>query len=744
MIPFKLTMSGAFIRVQMQQKLGGGRAGEKTMTFAHLLRPGQIGSMTLRNRIFMTPMGSNLADEDGISGDRLRAYYGARAKGGAALITMGSVSVGYPEGSSNWRQEAISHERHMPGVRALAEEVHKHGAKLAMQLHHAGLVAMNDMLAGRPIWTPSVPAVAKNDGDMFDGFLEDELAIFTAPFAAMGEPNYRVMDKQDISYVIDLFAKAAVRAKECGVDAVEIHAGHGYLVSCFLNPLINQRTDEYGGSIENRARFLCEVIRGVRAAVGPDMPIWPRLDSQHFLIDGGITVEDAAMTARLAQEAGADAIHVTADGHPGRGLTYSAGHATDIRNGFVEAAARIKAAVTVPVICPGRIEPADASRFIEEGKLDFVTMGRKLLADPELPNKLAQGTPEAVRPCIYCYTCISQIFFSRPVKCAVNPETGFERERALVPAAAGKHFAVIGGGPAGMEAARRLARQGHRVTLIEAGGALGGTARFASIAYAPNEGIVNWLRLQVARTPGITVMLNTTATPELLSRLAPDEVVVATGARRELPPLPGADQDFVFSGDEMRSLMLAQNLDGLSHKVGAGTRLAMTLGKISGLTAKPQFVRRASQHWMPLGHEIVIIGGELVGLELAEFLAQRGRKVTILEQASRFGKGLQVVRRWRVLDELKHLGVTLLPDAEDIRIGDHTVSYANKAGQVRTLAADHVIVAQGASGDSRLAETLQMAGLRVHSIGDANGVGYIEGAMQDAAELARSFRGEAA
>lgn len=714
------------------------------MTFTNLLRPGQIGSMQLRNRIFMTPMGSNLADEDGISGDRLRAYYGARAKGGVALITMGSVSIGFPEGSSNWRQEAISHERHMAGVRALADEVHKHGSKLAMQLHHAGLVAMNDMLANRPIWTPSVPAVAKDDGDMFDGFLEDELAIFTAPFAAMGEPNYRVMDKEDISYIVDMFARAAVRAKECGVDAVEIHAGHGYLVSCFLNPLINQRTDEYGGTIENRARFLCDIIRGIRAAVGPDMPIWPRLDSQHFLIDGGVTVEDAATTARLAQEAGADAIHVSADGHPGRGLTYSTGHATDFQNGFVEAAARIKAAVSIPVICPGRIEPADASRFIGEGKLDFVTMGRKLLADPELANKLAAGDPEEVRPCVYCYTCISQIFFSRPVKCAVNPETGFERERALVQAASAKHFAVIGGGPGGMEAARRLALQGHRVTLIEASDRLGGTARFASIAYAPNEGIVNWLRRQVARTPNISVMLNTTATPEFLARIAPDEVVVATGARRDLPPLPGADQNFVFSGDEMRSLMLAQNLDSLSHKVGAGTRLAMKLGKVSGLTARPEFVRQASRHWMPFGREIVIIGGELVGLELAEFLALRGRKVTVIEQASRFGKGLQVVRRWRVLDDLKHLGVTLLPDADDIRIGDRTVSYANKAGQVRTLAADHVVVAQGATGDTRLADELRRSGLTVHIIGDANGVGYIEGAMESAAELARAYRGEVA
>ena len=704
------------------------------MSFRHLLAPGRIGAMPLRNRIFMTPMGSNLADEDGITGDRLRAYYEARAKGGAALITMGSVSIGYPEGSGNWRNEAISDERHVPGVRALADAVHAHGAKLAMQLQHAGLVAMNDMLAGRPIWTPSIPAVGKGDGDMMEGFLEDELAIFTAPFAAMGEPDYKVMTAQDIERLVQMFAGAAERAKRAGVDAVEIHAGHGYLISSFLNPLINQRKDEYGGSIENRSRLLCEIIRGIRSAVGPDMPIWPRLDSQHFLIDGGITVEDAATTARLAQEAGADAIHVSADGHPGRGLTYSTGHATDIRNGFVEAAARIKARVDIPVICPGRIEPQDADRFIAAGKLDFVTMGRKLLADPALPNKLKAGKSDAVRPCVYCYTCISQIFFSRPVKCAVNPETGFERERALHATASTRHIAVIGGGPAGMEAARRAAANGHRVTLIEATGGLGGTARFASIAYAPNQGIVDWLKREIAAQANVTVRLNMRATPELLREIAPDEVIVATGARRELPPIPGADRDNVFSGDEMRSLMLAQDLDQLNGKIDGKTRLMMRAGKLTGLTARPGFVRTASDYWMPFGKQVVIIGGELVGLELAEFLAKRGRRIVVIDEAPRMGAGLQVVRRWRVLDELKHLDVKLLPGVADIAIGDRTVSYVNGFGQRRTVGADQVIIAKGAQGDTRLADMLRDAGFDVRSIGDANGVGYIEGAMQDAAD----------
>ncbi|WP_287459479.1 FAD-dependent oxidoreductase [Sphingomonas sp.] len=706
--------------------------------FRHLLSPGRIGAMELRNRIFMTPMGSNLADEDGITGERLRAYYVERAKGGAALITMGSVSIGYPDGSGNWRNEAISDERHIPGVRALADALHAHGAKLAIQLQHAGLVAMNDMLAGRPLWTPSIPLVGKDSGDMMEGFLEDEYRIFTAPMAAMGEIRFQVMTADDIKALIAMFARAAERAVRAGVDAIELHAGHGYLISSFLSPLSNRRDDDYGGPIENRARLLCEIIRAVKATVGPDVPVWPRLDSQHFLIDGGITVEDAAATARLAEAAGADAIHVSADGHPGRGATYSTGHATDIPNNFVAAAARIKAGLGIPVICPGRIEPEDADRFIAAGKLDFVTMGRKLLADPHLPRKLAEGQREAVRPCIYCYTCISQIFFSRPVKCAVNPETGFELERTLPRTAAPKHVAVIGGGPAGMESARRLARRGHRITLIEATGRLGGTAQFASIAYKPNQGIVDWLKREL-RAEGVEVRLGTPATPELLRNMGVEEVVVATGARRAMPAIPGADRANVYSGDDMRKLMLGQDLGAIADKTGWATRAAMKAGAMTGLTKRPGFIRTASEYWMPFGDTVAIVGGELVGLELAEFLAKRGRKVIVLDEGAKFGAGLQVVRRWRVLDELKELGVTLLPEASDIAIGDKTVSYRNTLGQTRTIHADEVIVAKGATGDTTLAEQLRAAGFSVHTAGDCTGVGYIEGAMHDAAQLAETI-----
>jgi NADPH-dependent 2,4-dienoyl-CoA reductase/sulfur reductase-like enzyme len=367
-----------------------------------------------------------------------------------------------------------------------------------------------------------------------------------------------------------------------------------------------------------------------------------------------------------------------------------------------------------------------------------VQTARKLLADPHLPRKLTEGRAHEVRPCIYCYTCVSQIYLCRAVRCAVNPETGYERELAITPAAERKRVVVVGGGPAGMESARRLAGKGHDVTLLEAGDRLGGTARFASIAYEPNERIVQWLEREV-REAGVNVRLSTIATVDLVRSLKPDAVVVATGAVRARPAIPGADRNNVFGGDEMRQLVLGENLGELGDKVDWKTRIALRTGAATGVTRDAATIREASRRWMPLGDRIVILGGELVGLELAEFLAHRGRTVTVLEPGTRAGAGLPIVRRWRVLAEIRALGVTVICGASDFSIGENTVSYVNWRHQVRTIACDHVIVAMGATGDLALADQLRAAGLQVHVAGDCRGVGYIDGAMSSAAEVAQAI-----
>ena len=698
--------------------------------FTNILQPLRIGPMEVKNRMGVTAMGVSLAEEDGSCGDRILAYHREQARGGVGLVTMGVTGVAFPIGGNQLRQIAISDDKYIPGLKRVADAVHEHGAKIAAQIHHGGLVSTIDLLEGRPLWCPSVPPA--EEGDFMDGFLPEEASQALVP---KGGVQLKVMDKADIAQLVTWFAAAAVRARTAGIDGLEIHAGHGYLIQSFLSPFTNRRDDEYGGTPENRARLLVEIIRAVREAAGPTIAVWVKLDGVEHGRKPGIQIEDAIRNARMAEEAGAQAIVCTAYHNSADGILHSASHTPQAPGLNISNAAAIKAAVKIPLFCSGRIEPELAEKAIGDGKFDMLYMGRKMLADPHLPRKVAEQRADDILPCVYCYTCISQIYFAKSMKCAVNPETAFENELQIRPAATPKKVVVIGGGPGGMESARRLSAKGHKVTLLEQSDRLGGTLQFASIAYEPNERILNWLKRQVSASK-VEVRLETKATVELLRSLAPDEVVVATGAIRTMPPIPGSDRKNVFSGDEMRAMVLGDDLPSLKGKVSWTSRMASKAGAITGVTKSPELIREATKAWMPLGDEIVIIGGELVGLELAEFLAHRGRKVTVVDEAPKLGAGLQLVRRLRMLPELKHLGVALHPGAAAIAIGDGVVSWRDAGGFQHKADADQVIVAKGAKGDTSLADTLKEAGFAVHIAGDANGVGYIEGAMRSAAEIA--------
>lgn len=698
--------------------------------YKHLLSPGKIGTMALRNRIAVTAMGASLAEADGQCGERIIRYHEEQAKGGAGLIITGVAGVAWPIGGNQINQIAVSDDSFLPGLTNLANAVHSHGAKIAAQLHHGGLVAMEDMLAGRPVWCPSLPGPPK--GDFTAAFLLEEIA--SAPFGRIRDVAFKVMTDGDIKVVTDQFAGAALRVKRAGFDAIEIHAGHGYLLSSFISASSNRRTDGYGGSLENRARFLLETLAAARKAVGPDFPIWVKLDTREIDKDEGGSIDDAIAVARWCEAAGADAITATAYHETSKPKLHTGSHTPHEPAINLPFAVQLKAAIGIPVIASGRIEPDVGDAHIASGAVDFISMGRKLLADPHLPRKLAEGRPEDILPCVYCYTCISAIYVCDTLRCAVNPETAFEYQRST-PQKIVKRVVVIGGGPGGMEAARRLDAIGHNVTLIEQDSELGGTLRFASLAYAANERLLRWLRRQIARS-SVTVMLNTTATPELLARIKPDEVVVATGAIRGVPAIVGGELSHVLSGDDMRQLMLGQSSGSLAQKVGWIARCITRVGAITGLMANLEFVRRVSKFWMPLGKNVVIIGGELVGLELAEFLAMRGRKVAVVDEAPRPGAGLTVARRMRLLEELREHGVDITSGATGIRITTGGVTFADAKGNPQTRCADHVIVAKGATGNLDLADRLTKKGFSVHALGDCAGVGYIEGAMRGAARVA--------
>ncbi len=702
--------------------------------YPHLLSPGRIGTMELKNRIAVTAMGMSLSQDDGTVGEQLIAYHEEQAKGGVGLIISGVAGVAWPVGAVAMGQTAMSDDSFLPGLQALTARVHAHGAKIAVQLHHGGFVAGYSATRwGHPLWGPAVPPPWK--GDFLSYFLPEELG----GVGGGGVPQLKLLDQADIAVVVQQFGAAARRAKAAGFDGIEIHGGHGYLLSSFMSPATNSRTDDYGGSRENRLRLTLEVIAAVRAAVGPDYPVWIKLDSREVGKPGGITIDDAIAHAKMVEAAGIDAITVTAYHDTGSGKLHSESNIPHVESFNLPATAEIRAAVAIPVIGSGRIEPDGGDRAIGKGEVDFIAMGRKLLADPHLPNKLRAGAPDTVRPCIYCYTCVSAIYLGQPSRCAVNAALGFEF-RGEPPRANGrpKHVAVIGGGPGGMEAARQLAALGHTVTLIERSDRLGGTLRFASLAYAPNERILDWLRREVMAA-GVDVRLSTPATPDLLRSLNVDAVIVATGAVRAMPPIPGNEQDHVFSGDDMRRMMLGESSDDLKRKTGLFTRIATKVGAATGATANLALVRKATHSWMPLGNAIAIIGGELVGLELAEFLAERGRTVSVIDEAPRLGKGLTLVRRMRLIAELAEHGLGLYAGVSDIVIGADAVTFIDSTGAPRSVRADNVIVARGAQGDLSLAEALIAAGFTVHAIGDANGVGYIEGAIRGAADAVRAI-----
>lgn len=704
-----------------------------TASHTYLASPGQIGRLTLRNRMVVAAMGVSLAEEDGSAGEQLIAYHEAQAAGGVGLIICGVSGVAWPVGAVTWRQTAISADRFLPGLTHLCERVHAHGARIAAQLHHGGLVAGYSSRWDHPLWAPSVPPPPA--GNFLSSFLPEEMTAF----AGMKPPQLKLLTPQDIAHVVGQFGDAADRARRAGFDAVEIHAGHGYLLSSFISPKTNTRTDEYGGSIDNRLRILREVLAEVRRRVGPDFPIIVKLDSREVGKDGGITLDDAILAASQAQAAGADAISVSAYHETGKGELHSESNIPHIEDFNLPATAAIRAAINIPVLAAGRIELDSAERALQSGQADFISMGRKLLADPALPTKVCRGDAARIRPCIYCYTCVSAIYAGSHVRCAVNTDLAFEHEGDLPATTDRRHVVVVGAGPGGMETARLLAGQGHRVTLLERSRLMGGTLRFAALAYEPNGRLLDWLQARVAEAR-IDVRLGVEATPALLSDLKPDAVIVATGARRAMPDLPGSDLPHVLSGDDLRGLLLGDHGEDIARKTGLLTRLLTKVGAATGLSTDPARARLASRAWMPLGQRIVVIGGELVGLELAEFLAERGRTVTVVDEAPVLGRGLTVVRRMRIVPELAHHGVTLCKGVKDIAITADAVRFLLK-DQLQVVPADQVIVARGATGDSTLADALAAAGCKVQLIGDAGGVGYIEGAMRGARAAVRQLAG---
>ena len=638
---------------------------------------------------------------DGQLGERILCYYEERARGGVGMITVGVAAISWPAGACNPNQVAISDDVFLPGLRELTRRVHAHGAKAAIQLQHAGKVAVRDIVAGRPMWVPSIPE--SKAGDLTSELTPKELESFVGLLrSGSARVAFHEMTEEDVAHLVGRFAEAAERARRAGFDGVELHAGHGYILSEFLSPASNRREDVYGGPIENRARFLVETIRAVKERVGDDFPVWCRIDGCEYRTRGGITPEDAQHAAELAEAAGADAIHVSAYADSTEGAAFTEAPLVHQPCGFVPHAEGVKKRVRVPVIAVGRIEPEEAEALLVRGGADFVAMARKLLADPELARKLTEGRRADIRPCIYCYTCVGRIFLNQASACAVNPRSGREFEigdSVSQMTDSPRRVVVVGGGPAGMEASRVAARRGHRVILCERGSSLGGALRISGHVNEPNVRLVDWLERQV-RALDVEIRLDSEMTVATVAELGVDVVIVAVGATK---PTADAGEGDVWAVEDWLAA--------------------------DGSLREP-------------GERVVILGGGGVGLSLADHWSERGRRVTVLEESAWFGVQLSPPRRWRELAVLRERGVELLRNAAVDGRGAGIVRYRTQEeeGQARY---DTLLLAGGWRNDTALTDQLTgevtAKGVEVHAIGDCREVGLVEGAIKDAGRISRSI-----
>ncbi len=614
-----------------------------------LWEPFQLGKMELRNRIVMPPMVTRYGDEHGNVTERTLNYYQARARGGASLIIVEATFV-HKQGHAFANQLGICDDGFLPGLSRMVEVIHRHGAKAAIQLHHGGRTAKSVLSGVSPV-APS-------------------------PLPIPGGEMPREITVQEIGDAVASFASAATRAGQAGFDGVEIHGAHGYLIDQFLSASSNQRRDDYGGSLPNRQRFLLEVIKAVKEAVGNDLTVWCRINGREYGVENGTSPEDAQDTARQAQTAGIDAIHVSGFGPAAPNNLTTPGFVTGVIMDVVEG---VKQVVGVPVIGVGRISPEAGEEILETGRADLIAIGKALLADPDLPAKTAAGREEDITPCIVCNSCRDDLRLPDVVgiRCSVNAALGREAESQITPAGKPKNVLIVGGGPAGMEAARAAAVRGHRVTLYEKDTRLGG--QLVQAAIPPHKDriapLVSYLETRLNKL-GVKVVMNAEATADTINKAKPDVVILATGVRPLLPEIPGVTGAHVIQAGDV-----------LEGKVATGDR-------------------------------VVVIGGALVGCETAEFLADQGKKVTVTRRGPEMAAEVGSSNRNFLLNRLVAKGITLLPGIKYLEITPQGLGIATAEGEPKTIAADTIVLAAGAVPENTLYERLAGGTTEIHRIGD--------------------------
>lgn len=618
------------------------------MKLTHLFSPIRIGNLDLPNRILFSAVTTYYDYHYDLKGEERSAYfYAERARGGAAMLVIGALQALYP-GRRDPPRVAINSDRFIPQLRVWTKAVHDAGSKAAAQLAIWNYWAKGG--EGTPAEDVSPSGVVTSDGSYPHAFKK-----------VMFDPTSRPLTVEEIRLIEEQVAQAAERAVEAGFDAIEIPAVSLNLASRFITPYTNRRTDEYGGNWENNTRFLVETIAGVKKRVGPGFPIIVRIPGTDMM-PWGINLEESKQIVPYIARAGVHCLSIMPGGYETREPRQQM---SVPRGTFVYLAEGIKQVVDMPVCTNMRIsDPAMADRIIAEGRADLVAMCRPLVADPELPNKAREGRLEDIRLCVACCTCFEDIAVNGPMGCSVNAAVGREEQCRVARAARPKQVLVIGGGPGGMEAARVAALRGHGVTLWEKSDRLGGELLQGVLPPRKQEwtSLIDYLTVQMRRLK-VDVRLNTKATVDTVLKAGADAVIVATGAVAVAPRIPGI----------------------------GGPNVAMAADVLAG---RPM-----------LGDSAVVIGGGLIGCETAEFLAERGQKVTILEMLPRMADDVGMFNRWVLLDRLASAGVRMEAEVKSIAITADGVR-SERAGKAVFFPGSLVVIAVGMKADDALGKAL--------------------------------------
>lgn len=652
------------------------------MSFEQLLTPGRIGNLALKNRVVMSSMGTRLAGLWGEVNEATIAWYAARAKGGVGLVTVEATHVAaalFPV-RGVIRMTRADDDSFCPGLFALAEAVHEAGAKIGIQLS-VGRAASTGAQ-----WMPGVSDLEPLVG----------LAPSAIPFPGGVVP--RAMTLEEIHQTVEMFGKAAARVKRVGFDSIELHAHFHSIAGCFLSPLTNKRTDEYGGNFENRLRFVLEIIAAMRASVGAGFPLLVKYSIDER-VAGGRDLAEGLEIARRLEQAGVDGLVVSqgqigSQSFPYAPLYWPAGY-------MVSLAEALKAAVKIPIIVGGQLgDPAWAERVLVEGKADFVYLGRPLIADPEWPNKLREGRSREIRRCHADNYCFS-IFGTGEMRCAINPEAGREWACKLQPTTAPKKILIVGAGPAGMEAARVAGLRGHRVVLYEKTAMLGGGELRVAAAPSHKEVLLtlpDYYAAAFRRLPNVRIKLKKKATAAELIKAKADVVIVATGGKILVPDIKGVDAPHVVSA-----------FDALSRKA-----------KITG-------------------KKVLVLGGNGVGCETAEFLARRNNQVTVVEMRDQIGIDVEAVSMLALKKEMAAGGVEILVKTKVVAIDKNHVTVIGPEGAETALPADLVVLASGVVPDNELAAQLTGKVQALYTIGDAGKPARIRDAVAAGYALASTL-----